>query len=88
MKCKFEHGGCCFNSGCLRYKTTCHPEFCGCTVPMSHGDVFRTNSDEDLAKFLSTLVGILDCPPEVRELYEKGLSYEDAWVKWLQEPYE
>lgn len=46
MKCKFEHGGCCCNSGCLRYKTTCYPELCGCVVPMSHGDAFRAQSYE------------------------------------------
>lgn len=88
MKCKFEHGGCCCNSGCLRYKTICYPELCGCTVPMSHGDAFRTSSDEELANFLSSVVNIIECPKRVWVLYNYGLSYKDAWLKWLQEPCE
>lgn len=88
MKCKFEHENTCCNSGSWRFKDTCCPEICGHTIPMSHGDAFRANSDEDLAKFLSILVGILDCPPEVWELYEKGLRYEDAWLNWLKRPCE
>ena len=86
MKCKFEHESICCNSGCLRYKTTCYPELCGCVMPMSNGDAFRANSDKDLAKFLSTLVDVLKCPSEVWELYKKGLRYEDAWLGWLKRP--
>ena len=88
MKCKFEHGGYCCHSGCLRYKTTCYPELCGCVVSMSHGDVFRTQSDEELARFLSSVVSPMDCPKRVWDLYDSVLSYKDAWLKWLQEPCE
>ena len=55
---------------------------------MSRGDVFRTSSDEELAEFLSVVMGIMDCPRRVWDLNEGGLSYQDAWLKWLQEPCE
>ena len=86
MKCKFEHGGCCCNSGTFRFKDTCDPENCNYCAPMSRGDVFRTSSDEELAEFLSVVMGIMDCPRRVWDLNEGGLSYQDAWLKWLQEP--
>ena len=86
MKCKFEHDGCCCNSGTFRFKDTCDSENCDYYVPMSHGDAFRTSSNEELAKFLSSVVSIMDCPRRVRFLNEGGLSYQDAWMEWLQEP--
>ena len=86
MKCKFEHGGYCCNSGTFRFKDICDPEICDHCAPMSHGDAFRTSSDEDLARFLSSVVSVMDCPERVRFLNEGGLSYQDAWLKWLQEP--
>ena len=88
MKCKFEHDNTCCNSGSWRFKDTCCPEVCGHAIPMSHGDVFRTSSDEDLARFLFSAVSIMDCPRRVKFLNEGGLSYQDAWLKWLQEPCE
>ena len=88
MKCKFEHDGTCCNSGTFRFKDTCDPENCDYCAPMSRGDVFRTSSDEELAEFLSLVMGIMDCPRRVWDLNKAGLSYEDAWVKWLQEPCE
>ena len=86
MKCKFEHDGCCCNSGTFRFKDSCDPENCNYCAPMSRGDVFRTSSDEELAEFLSVVMGIMDCPRRVWDLNEGGLSYQDAWLKWLQEP--
>ena len=86
MKCKFEHNGICCNSGTLRFKDTCVSENCGYCAPMSHGDAFRASSDEELVKFLSSVVSIMDCPERVWVLYNGGLSYKDAWLKWLQEP--
>ena len=86
MKCKFEHDNTCCNSGTFRFKDTCDPENCDYCAPMSHGDVFRTSSDEDLARFLSSTVSVMDCPRRVRFLNEGGLSYQDAWMEWLQEP--
>ena len=86
MKCKFEHDGCCCNSGTFRFKNTCDPENCNYCAPMSRGDVFRTSSDEELAEFLSVAMGIMDCPRRVWDLNEGGLSYQDTWLKWLQEP--
>ena len=88
MKCKFEHDGCCCNSGTFRFKDTCDPENCNYCAPMSRGDVFKTSSDEELAEFLSVVMGIMDCPRRVWDLNEGGLSYQDAWLKWLQEPCE
>ena len=88
MKCKFEHDGYCCNSGTFRFKDTCDPESCGYCAPMSHGYAFRTSSNEELARFLSSVVNIIECPRRVWDLNEGGLSYEGAWVKWLQEPYE
>ena len=88
MKCKFEHNGTCCNSGTFWFKDTCDPENCDYCAPMSRGDVFRTSSDEELAEFLSLVMGIMDCPRRVWDLNKAGLSYEDAWVKWLQEPCE
>ena len=88
MKCKFEHGGYCCNSGTFRFKDTCDPENCDYRAPMSHGDAFRASSNKELARFLSSAVNIINCPERVRFLNEGGLSYQDAWVKWLQEPYE
>ena len=88
MKCKFEHDNTCCNSGTFRFKDTCDSENCDYCTPISHGDAFRTSSDEDLARFLSSAVSIMDCPRRVWDLNEVGLSYQDAWVKWLQEPYE
>ena len=85
MKCKFEHGDCCCNSGTFRFKDTCDIENCGHCVPMSRGDTFRASSDEDLARFLSSVVSVMDCPERVWILYNGGLSYQDAWLKWLQE---
>ena len=88
MKCKFEHGNTCCHSGTFRFKNTCDPENCNYCAPMSRGDVFRTSSDEELAEFLSVVMGIMDCPRRVWDLNEGGLSYQDAWLKWLQEPCE
>ena len=88
MKCKFEHDNTCCNSGTFRFKDTCDTENCDYCAPMSHGDAFRTNSDEDLARFLSSVVNIIECPERVWVLYNYGLSYKDAWLKWLQEPCE
>ena len=86
MKCKFEHDGTCCNSGTFRFKDTCDLDNCDYCAPMSHGDAFRTSLDEDLARFLSSAVSTIDCPRRVWELNEGGLSYKDAWLKWLQEP--
>ena len=86
MKCKFEHGGYCCNGGTFRFKDTCDPENCNYRAPISHGDAFRTSSNEELARFLSSTVSIMDCPRRVRFLNEGGLSYKDAWLKWLHEP--
>ena len=88
MKCKFEHNGYCCNSGTFRFKDTCDIENCGHCVPMSRGDVLRTSSDKELANFLSSVVNVINCPERVWVLYNYGLSYKDAWMKWLQEPYE
>ena len=88
MKCKFEHKGYCCNSGTFRFKDTCDPESCDYCAPMSHGDAFRTSSDEDLARFLSSVVSPMDYPRRVWDLNVGGLSYKDAWLKWLQEPCE
>ena len=88
MKCKFEHGGYCCNSGTFRFKDTCDPENCNYCATMSHGDAFRASSDKELARFLSLTVNIMECPRRVWDLNEGGLSYEGAWLKWLQEPCE
>ena len=88
MKCKFEHDGTCCNSGTLRFKDTCDTENCDYCAPMNHGDAFRASSDEDLARFLSSVVSVMDCPRRVWDLNEVGLSYKGAWLKWLQEPCE
>ena len=88
MKCKFEHGGYCCNSGTFRFKDTCDMENCNYCAIMSHSDAFRTSSDEELARFLSSVVSVMDCPERVWVLYNYGLSYQDAWLKWLQEPCE
>ena len=63
-------------------------ENCDHCAPMSRGDAFRASSDKELAKFLSSTVSIMDCPERVWVLYNYGLSYKDAWLKWLQEPCE
>ena len=86
MKSKFEHHDTCCNSGTFRFKDSCDPESCDYCAPMSHGDAFRTSSDEDLARFLSSAVSIMDCPRRIWDLNEGGFSYQDAWLKWLQEP--
>ena len=88
MKCKFEHDNTCCNSGTFQFKDTCDPENCNYCAPMSHGDAFRTSSDEELAEFLSSVVSIMDCPKQVWDLYDSGFSYKDAWLKWLEEPCE
>ena len=88
MKCKFEHDSTCCNSGTFRFKDACDPENCDYCAPMSHGDAFRTSSDEDLARFLASTVSVMDCPRRVWDLNEVGLSYKGAWLKWLREPYE
>ena len=88
MKCKFEHDGYCCNSGTFRFKDTCDTENCGYCAPMSRGDVLRTSSDKELANFLSSVVNVINCPERVWVLYNYGLSYKDAWLKWLQESYE
>ena len=85
MKCKFEHAGYCCHSGTFRFKDICDSENCGYCAPMSHGDAFRMNSDEELAEFLSSTVNSMDCPKRVWDLYDSVLSYKDAWLKWLQE---
>ena len=86
MKCKFEHDNTCCNSGTFRFKDICDPENCDYCAPMSHGDVFRASSNEELARFLSSVVNIIECPERVWILYNDGLLYKDAWMKWLQEP--
>ena len=86
MKCKFEHDGYCCNSGSWRFKDTCCPNVCGHAVPMTHGDAFRTSTDEELAEFLSKTISIMDCPRMVWDLSEQGLKYKDSWMKWLKSP--
>ena len=86
MKCKFEHDGYCCNSGTFRFKDTCDPENCNYRAPISHGDAFRTSSDEELGKFFSSVINVQDCPRRVWDLNVGGLSYQDAWMEWLQEP--
>ena len=88
MKCKFEHDGYYCNSGTFRFKDTCYMENCDYCAPINHGDTLRASSDEELARFLSSAVSIMDCPKRVWDLNEVGLSYQDAWLKWLREPYE
>ena len=88
MKCKFERGGYCCNSGTFQFKDICDMENCDHCAPMSRGDVFRTCSDEILARILSLSVADAECPKRIKELNKAGLSYENACVKWLQEPYE
>lgn len=88
MKCKFEHSGYCCNSGTFRFKDICDMENCGHCAPMSRGDVLRTSSDKELARFLSSTLSPMDCPKRVWDLYDSILSYKDAWLKWLQEPCE
>ena len=88
MRCKFKHDGYCCNIGTFRFKDICDMENCGHCAPMSRGDVLRTYSDEILARILSLSVADAECPKRIKELNKAGFSYEDAWVKWLQEPYE
>ena len=86
MKCKFEHDGYCCNSRTFRFKDTCDMKNCDYCAPMSRGDVLRTCSDEILALTLSLSVTDAECLKRIKELNKAGLSYEDAWLKWLQEP--
>ena len=88
MKCKFKHEGYCCNSGTFRFKDTCDMENCGHCAPMSYGDAFRTSSDEELARFLSSVVSPMDCPRRVWEMKVVFRILQDAWLKWLQEPCE
>ena len=51
MKCKFEHGGDCCNSGSPQYMCKCKPDVCGSADTMNKAACFRGKSDEELAEF-------------------------------------
>lgn len=56
--------------------------------PMSHGDLVRAMSDEDLIKKF-VVPRISDCPPNrdwVCTFCKTEGSCESCWVKWLQSP--
>ena len=62
MKCKFEHGGDCCNSGSPQYMCKCKPDVCGSAVPMTNADCIRSMSDEELAEFICGSTYCQDCP--------------------------
>lgn len=82
MKCKFEHGGDCCNSGSPQYMCKCKPDACGSAVPMTNADCIRGMSDEELAEFICGSTYCQDCP-HCGECDNNG-----GLLNWLQQPAE
>nr|DAO11990.1 MAG TPA: hypothetical protein [Caudoviricetes sp.] len=82
MKCKFEHGGDCCNSGSPQYMCKCKPDVCGSAVPMTNADCIRGMSDEELAEFICGSTYCQDCP-HCGECDNNG-----GLLNWLQQPAE
>ena len=82
MKCKFEHGGDCCNSGSPQYMCKCKPDVCGSAVPMTNADCIRGMSDEELAEFICGSTYCQDCP-HCGECDNNG-----DLLNWLQQPAE
>ena len=82
MKCKFEHGGDCCNSGSPQYMCKCKPDVCGSAVPMTNADCIRGMSDEELAEFICGSTYCQDCP-QCGECDNNG-----GLLNWLQQPAE
>ena len=82
MKCKFEHGGDCCNSGSPQYLSKCKPDVCGSAVPMTNADCIRGMSDEELAEFICGSTYCQDCP-HCGECDNNG-----GLLNWLQQPAE
>ena len=82
MKCKFEHGGDCCNSGSPQYMCKCKPDVCGSAVPMTNADCIRGMSDEELAEFICVSTYCQDCP-HCGECDNNG-----GLLNWLQQPAE
>ena len=82
MKCKFEHGGDCCNSGSPQYMCKCKPDVCGSAVPMTYADCIRGMSDEELAEFICGSTYCQDCP-HCGECDNNG-----GLLNWLQQPAE
>ena len=82
MKCKFEHGGDCCNSGSPQYMCKCKPDVCGSAVPMTNADCIRGMSDEELAEFIGGSTYCQVCP-HCGECDNNG-----GLLNWLQQPAE
>ena len=82
MKCKFEHGGDCCNSGSPQYMCKRKPDVGGSAVPMTNADCIRGMSDEELAEFICGSTYCQDCP-HCGECDNNG-----GLLNWLQQPAE
>lgn len=87
MKCRFEHDEDCCNSGSPQYMCKCKPNVCTSAVPMTNADRIRAMSDEELAKWICSIMTAECCDQRcpARDICNLG---DNGLVKWMKQPAE
>ncbi len=87
MKCRFEHDEDCCNSGSPQYMCKCKPSACNSAVPMTNADRIRAMSDEELAKWICSIMTAECCDQRcpARDICNLG---DNGLVKWMKQPAE
>lgn len=87
MKCKFEHDEDCCNSGSPQYMCKCKPSACNSAFPMTNADRIRAMTDEELAKWICSIMTAECCDQRcpARDICNLG---DNGLVKWMKQPAE
>lgn len=95
MRCRYNHGGDCCNSGAAQYMCKCKMP-CVYIVPMTNADCIRAMSDKELARFLASK--IVDAEnlrmmsagftPSATEIEFLQQSIYGVWMNYLEQPAE
>lgn len=85
MKCKFEHDEDCCNSGSPQYMCKCKPDICYSAVPMTNADRIRAMSDDELAKWICSIMTAECCDQRCpgRDICTFG---DNGLIKWMKQP--
>lgn len=85
LKCKFEHGGDCCNSGATQYMCKCKQP-CDTISPLTNADHIRSMTDEELAKFIPNWSYTDAC--ELGDRYvDCNSECENCVAEWLKKDY-
>lgn len=87
MKCKFEHDEDCCNSGSPQYMCKCKPSACNSAVPMTNADRIRAMSNEELAKWICSIMTAECCDQRCPAMDICNLG-DNGLVKWMKQPAE